>query len=115
MNDELAERLARLEFTIAHLEHLTERLNEIVTEQARELAQLKRKFKARPTASKLSSWTASAPPTPNRPTTNDLGRGSQPLPRNGRNGQLPARPSPARRPASACILRWKCYPFTRAA
>ncbi len=44
MNDELAERLARLESTIAHLEHLTERLNEIVTEQARELAQLKKKL-----------------------------------------------------------------------
>jgi len=44
MNDELAERLARLESTIAHLEHLTERLNEIVTGQGREIAHLKKKI-----------------------------------------------------------------------
>lgn len=44
MNDELAERLARLESTIAHLEHLTERLNEVATEHGREIAQLKKKI-----------------------------------------------------------------------
>ena len=41
MNDELAERLTRLESHLAHLEHLTEHLNEVVTEQGRELRQLK--------------------------------------------------------------------------
>jgi SlyX protein len=44
MNDELAERLTRLESTIAHLEHLTDRLNEVVTEQGRELQRLKHGF-----------------------------------------------------------------------
>lgn len=44
MDDELAERLNRLESTIAHLEHATELLNEVVTEQGRELTQLKRKY-----------------------------------------------------------------------
>ena len=42
MNDEVDQRLMRLETTIAHLEHLTERLNEVVTEQARELDHLKK-------------------------------------------------------------------------
>jgi len=46
MNDEVAERLNRLESTLAHLEHLTERLNEVVTEQGRELVQLKKKYVA---------------------------------------------------------------------
>ena len=46
MDDEVAERLKRMESTIAHLEHLTERLNEVVTEQGRELAQLKKKYLA---------------------------------------------------------------------
>jgi uncharacterized coiled-coil protein SlyX len=46
MNDDLAERLNRMESTIAHLEHLTERLNEVVTEQARELTLLRKKFLA---------------------------------------------------------------------
>jgi len=46
MEDEVAVRLKRLESTIAHLEHLTERLNEVVTEQGRELAQLKKKYLA---------------------------------------------------------------------
>jgi uncharacterized coiled-coil protein SlyX len=44
MNDELAERFNHLESKIAHLEHLTERLNEVVTGQARELHQLKRRM-----------------------------------------------------------------------
>ena len=42
MNDEVAERLTRLESTMAHLEHLTEQLNEIVVDQARQLDQLKK-------------------------------------------------------------------------
>lgn len=46
MDDEVAERLKRMESTIAHLEHLTERLNEVVTDQGRELSQLKRKYLA---------------------------------------------------------------------
>ena len=46
MDDEVAERLKRMESTIAHLEHLTERLNEVVTEQGRELGQLKKKYLA---------------------------------------------------------------------
>ncbi len=46
MDDELAERLNRMESTIAHLEHLTEQLNETVTEQGRNLAQLKKKYLA---------------------------------------------------------------------
>jgi len=44
MNDEVAERLTRLESTIAHLENLTERLNEVVTEQARDLDRLRKNF-----------------------------------------------------------------------
>jgi uncharacterized coiled-coil protein SlyX len=44
MDSELAERLNRLESTIAHLEHTTELLNEVVTVQGRELAQLKKKY-----------------------------------------------------------------------
>jgi uncharacterized coiled-coil protein SlyX len=44
MDSELAERLKRLESTIAHLEHMTELLNEVVTEQGRELVQLKKKY-----------------------------------------------------------------------
>jgi uncharacterized coiled-coil protein SlyX len=44
MDIELAERLNRLESTIAHLEHMTELLNEVVTEQGRELVQLKKKY-----------------------------------------------------------------------
>ena len=43
MNDELAERFTNLESKIAQLEYLAERLNEVVTDQARELHQLKRK------------------------------------------------------------------------
>ena len=44
MDNELAERLNRLESTIAHLEHMTEVLNDVVTTQGRELGQLKKKF-----------------------------------------------------------------------
>jgi uncharacterized coiled-coil protein SlyX len=44
MNDEVAERFARLESAIAHLEHLTEQLNAVVAEQGRELYQLKKKL-----------------------------------------------------------------------
>jgi SlyX protein len=44
MKDEVAERLTRLETTIAHLEHLTEQLNGVVTEQGRELDQLKKRL-----------------------------------------------------------------------
>jgi uncharacterized coiled-coil protein SlyX len=44
MDAELEERLNRLESTIAHLEHMTELLNDVVTEQGRELIQLKKKY-----------------------------------------------------------------------
>ena len=44
MNDELTERLTRLESAIAHLEHLTEQLNEVVTDQRRQLDQLRKKL-----------------------------------------------------------------------
>ena len=44
MNDEVAERLTRLESAIAHLEHLTEQLNEVVTDQRRQLDQLRKKL-----------------------------------------------------------------------
>lgn len=44
MNDEVAERLTRLESAIAHLEHLTEQLNEVVTDQGRQLDHLKKKL-----------------------------------------------------------------------
>jgi uncharacterized coiled-coil protein SlyX len=43
MDNEFAERMTRLESTIAHLEYLTERLNEVVVEQGRELDQLKKR------------------------------------------------------------------------
>jgi uncharacterized coiled-coil protein SlyX len=42
MNDELAARFGRLESNLAYLEHLTEQLNAVVTEQGRELEQLKK-------------------------------------------------------------------------
>ncbi len=42
MNDEVAERLTRLESTLAHLEHLTEQLNSVVIEQGRQLEQLRK-------------------------------------------------------------------------
>jgi hypothetical protein len=44
MDDEVAERLKRMESTIAHLEHLTERLNEVVTEQGRELGPVEKEI-----------------------------------------------------------------------
>ena len=46
MNEEVNERLTRLESTVAHLEHLTERLNEVVIEQGRELKELRRKLES---------------------------------------------------------------------
>ena len=44
MNDEVAERLTRLESAIAHLEYLTEQLNQVVTDQGRQLDHLKKKL-----------------------------------------------------------------------
>lgn len=44
MNDEVAERLTRLESAVAHLEHLTEQLNEVVTHQARQIDHLTKKL-----------------------------------------------------------------------
>ncbi len=44
MNDEVAERLIRLESMIAHLEHLTEQLNEVVTEQGRQLEHVRKRL-----------------------------------------------------------------------
>jgi uncharacterized coiled-coil protein SlyX len=44
MNDEVAERLTRLESTVAHLEHLTEQLNDVVTQQGQQLDQLRKKL-----------------------------------------------------------------------
>jgi SlyX protein len=44
MNDEVTERLTRLESTIAHLEYLTEQLNDVVTQQGRQIDQLKKKL-----------------------------------------------------------------------
>ena len=42
MNDEDAERVTRLESAVAHMEYLVEQLNSVVSEQAREIAQLKK-------------------------------------------------------------------------
>ncbi|HEX5220190.1 MAG TPA: SlyX family protein [Verrucomicrobiae bacterium] len=42
MSDEAAERLQRIEATIAHLEHQVEQLNGVVIEQGKELEKLKR-------------------------------------------------------------------------
>jgi SlyX protein len=44
MNDEVAERLTRLESAIAHLERLTEQLNEVIIDQRRQLDHLKKKL-----------------------------------------------------------------------
>jgi SlyX protein len=44
MNHEVAERLTRLESAIAHLEHLTEQLNEVVTHQGRQLDHLRKRL-----------------------------------------------------------------------
>ena len=45
MNDEVAERLTRLESTLAHLEYLTEELNGVVIEQGRQLEQLRKQLR----------------------------------------------------------------------
>jgi SlyX protein len=42
MNDEVAERLTRLESSVAHLEHLTDQLNDVVTRQGKQLDQLRK-------------------------------------------------------------------------
>ena len=42
MNDETNNRLARLETNVAHLEHQAEQLNEVVIEQGKLLARLKK-------------------------------------------------------------------------
>jgi len=42
MSDEAADRLQRIEATIAHLEHQVEQLNGVVIEQGKELEHLKR-------------------------------------------------------------------------
>jgi len=42
MSDEAADRLRRIEVTIAHLEHQVEQLNGVIIEQGKELEQLKR-------------------------------------------------------------------------
>ena len=42
MSDEAAQRLDRVEATIAHLEHQVEQLNGVIIEQGKELEQLKR-------------------------------------------------------------------------
>lgn len=44
MNNEVLERLTVLESAVAHLEHLTEQLNGVVTDQGREIDQLKKKL-----------------------------------------------------------------------
>jgi uncharacterized coiled-coil protein SlyX len=44
MNDEVAERLTRLESNLAHLEHLTDDLNGVVVEQGRQIEQLKKQL-----------------------------------------------------------------------
>ena len=42
MNDEVAARFTHLESVVAQLEHLTEQLNAVVIEQARQMEQLKK-------------------------------------------------------------------------
>ena len=42
MSDDTPDRLARIEATIAHLEHQVEQLNGVIIEQGKELEQLKR-------------------------------------------------------------------------
>ncbi len=44
MNNEVAQRLTRLESTVAHLEHITEQLNAVVTEQARKIGHLEKRL-----------------------------------------------------------------------
>ncbi len=44
MNDDVAERIIRLESAIAHLEYLTEQLNTVVTEQGRQLNELRKQW-----------------------------------------------------------------------
>ena len=40
MDNEFAERLKKVESSLAHLEHQYDQLNQVVTEQARQLAKL---------------------------------------------------------------------------
>lgn len=42
MNDEISERLLRLEASVAHLEHQLEQLNEVVVDQSRVITRLKK-------------------------------------------------------------------------
>jgi SlyX protein len=44
MNDEVSDRLIRLETAVAHLEHLTEQLNEVITDQGRQLDHLRKRL-----------------------------------------------------------------------
>ena len=44
MNDDVAERLTRLESVLAHLEHMTEQLNEVLTDQGRQIQQLRKRL-----------------------------------------------------------------------
>jgi uncharacterized coiled-coil protein SlyX len=46
MANELEKRLAKLESSLAHIERLYEQLNEVVTEQSRELTRLKKQVAA---------------------------------------------------------------------
>ena len=42
MNDEISERLSRLESSVAHLEYQLEQLNEVVTDQSKLITRLKK-------------------------------------------------------------------------
>ena len=44
MSDEVAERFIRLESMVAHLEHVVEQLNDVVSDQGREVDQLKKQL-----------------------------------------------------------------------
>jgi uncharacterized coiled-coil protein SlyX len=44
MNDETAQRLARVEAHVAHLEHQVEQLNDVIIEQGRQAEQVKKQL-----------------------------------------------------------------------
>ena len=50
MGDEISQRLEKLEANIAHLEHQVEQLNEVIIEQGKLVARLKKEVQRQSTA-----------------------------------------------------------------
>ena len=70
MNDEILQRLGRIESHVAHLEHQVEQLNGVIIEQGRMVEHLKKQLQRQSAClAKPWNWNASRPTTPGRLTT----------------------------------------------